>query len=271
MQRRAGGGESRQSQSPRHRREDRRAAESRSAVRQGGDRRARLSQSGSHRCGAERARRTAGGDGACAAPNGKTVVIDFGGPNIAKPMHVRSSALLHHRRLPAAAVPRQWLEGGQRRASGRLGPADGPADLRDRDRGHRAGLFRCRLHRSVSGAIAGDDGRSGRDLSGAPPPPAKPIRRGWKRRAAPRWICRPAAPAIARCGGISSRSRKSGLDARIRQPGRQVRSVERRIQRRCADRAHAGGSESARPGRNQRRRAGGAGGARTTTRSRCRR
>ena len=50
----------------------------------------------------------------------------------------RSSALLHHRRLPAAAVPRQWLAGGQRRASGRLGPADGPADLRDRTSRHRA-------------------------------------------------------------------------------------------------------------------------------------
>ena len=40
------------------------------------------------------------------------------------------SELIHHRRLPAAALPRQWLAGDQRRASGRLGPADGPADFR---------------------------------------------------------------------------------------------------------------------------------------------
>ena len=72
-------------------------------------------------------------------------VIDFGGPNVAKPMHVghlRSSIIGD---CLQRLLPRQWLAGGQRRPSGRLGPADGPADLRDRDRGHRADLFRRRL------------------------------------------------------------------------------------------------------------------------------
>ena len=95
-----------------------------------------------------------------------------------------------------------------------------------------AGLFRRRFQWSVPGGFPGDDGRSGGNLSGG-------LRRlqgrsgaagSW--RAAPRWICRMAAPAIAPCGGISSRSAEAGPQPRIPSLGVTVRSVERRIQRR---------------------------------------
>ena len=75
------------------------------------------------------------------------------------------------------------LDCRQRRPSGRLGAADGAAHLGNRASRDRADLFRSRLHRPLSGTIAGDDGRSGRDLSDAPRPPAKPMRRGSKRSA----------------------------------------------------------------------------------------
>ena len=51
---------------------------------------------------------------------------------------------------------------------------------------HRARLFRRQFHRSVSGAIAGDAWTIWKSFIRAPRPPARPIRRGWKRRAAPR-------------------------------------------------------------------------------------
>ena len=123
-------------QSPRHRREDRRAAEGRSAICQGRDRRPRFHQSGSHRCGAECARRVAGN--AAPRPERQDGADRFRRPQCRQAHACGSSALVHHRRLPAAAVPRQWLAGGERYPSGRLGPADGPADLGSRGQGHRA-------------------------------------------------------------------------------------------------------------------------------------
>ncbi len=98
---------------------------------------------------------------------GKVLVIDFGGPNIAKPMHVGHlrSAII------GDSLQRLFRANGWRVTSdvhlGRLGPADGPAHQRDRPPRRRAYLFRRRLRRSVPGAITGDDGRSGGDLSGS--------------------------------------------------------------------------------------------------------
>ena len=86
VQWRAGRGESSQSQSSRHCREDCRAAEKRHAIRQSRDRRTRLYQSRSHRCGARCPHRRDAD--APPKPNGKTLLLDFGGPNVAKPMHV---------------------------------------------------------------------------------------------------------------------------------------------------------------------------------------
>ena len=96
----------------------------------------------------------------------RRVVIDFGGPNVAKPMHVghlRSSIIGD---CLQRLFPRQWLACGQRRASGRLGPADGPADLRDRAaRVSRRSISTPNFTGPYPGAIAGDHGRSGRAVS----------------------------------------------------------------------------------------------------------
>ncbi len=149
-----------------------------------------------------------------------------------------SSALVHHRRLPAAPVSRQWLVGDQRRASGRLGPADGPADLRDRiERTARPAVLRPkfvgpypeespvthgRSGNALSARLGRLQGRSGAAGSGAP-------RHGGSAGRASR-LSRAVAAFRERVG--------SRPEARIRQPGCDVRSVERRIQRRCADPAH---------------------------------
>lgn len=111
------------------------------------------------------------------------------------------SAHHHYRRLPAASVPRQWLAGDQRCASGRLGLPDGSADYRDRDRGHRAGLFRYQFHRAVPRRGARQPGRSGNHLSARLGGLQGRSRPGWKRRAAPPWSCKRGARAIAPCGG----------------------------------------------------------------------
>ena len=96
---------------------------------------------------------------ACApAGNGKTVVIDFGGPNIAKPMHVghlRSSII-------GDCLQRLYRANGWRVISdvhlGDWGLQMGQLISGDRDRRHRAHLFRSQFHRSLSGRIAGQHG-----------------------------------------------------------------------------------------------------------------
>ena len=104
------------------------------ALRQGRDRRSRLYQSRSHRCGAGRAAGRLARDARLARrrPARQDRGDRFRRPQYRQAHACRASALLHHRRLPAAALPRQWLAGDQRCPSGRLGPADGPADFRDR-------------------------------------------------------------------------------------------------------------------------------------------
>ena len=150
-----------------------------------------------------------------AARDGKTVVIDFGGPNIAKPMHVghlRSSII-------GDCLQRLYRANGWRVVSdvhlGDWGLQMGQLISEIEHRGIAPIYFDRQFQRSVPGTIAGDDGRSGRDLSGARRPPARPIRRGWKRRGARPWNCRPGGPAIARCGGISSRCRSAGWSANL--------------------------------------------------------
>ena len=87
VQWRAGGGEGGQSQSPRHRREDRRAAAQAEGIF------SKVEIAGPGFLNLDLAddalnARVAAESRKPQAANGKTVVIDFGGPNIAKPMHV---------------------------------------------------------------------------------------------------------------------------------------------------------------------------------------
>ena len=159
------------------------------------------------------ARGSAGEPARRAAANGKTVVIDFGGPNIAKPMHVghlRSSII-------GDCLQRLFRANGWTVISdvhlGDWGLQMGQLISEIEHRGIAPVYFDAEFQGPLSGAIAGDDGRSGRALSGS-------LRRlqsrsGAAGSGAPRHggICRPAGPAIARCGGISSRSRKSGWTA----------------------------------------------------------
>ena len=229
VQWRAGGGERSQGQSPRHRRENRRPAEK--PIRNSPRSKSPVPASSISISPMRRlSRASPDADARARSGEGKTLVIDFGGPNVAKPMACGSSSFLHHRRLPAAPVPRQWLACDQRCPSGRLGPADGPADFaKSSIAGHRADLFRRRRSRSVPGAISGDHGRSGRDLSGG-------LRRLQSRSGA-------AGSGAPRHGGIAGWPpgyralwrhfvdvTEAGAQARIRQPGRAFRSVERRIQ-----------------------------------------
>ena len=83
-------------------------------------------------------------------------MIDFGGPNVAKPMHVghlRSSII-------GDCLQRLYRANGWRVISdvhlGDWGLQMGQLISEIEHRGHRADLFRRRFHRSVSGAIAGD-------------------------------------------------------------------------------------------------------------------
>ena len=148
--------------------------------------------------------------GAPQTGNGKTMVIDFGGANIAKPMacrhHLRSSIIGDClQRLYRA----NGLDGGQRRASGRLGPADGPADhRRSRSWASRRSISIVNVVGPYPARIARQHGRSGNDLS------ARFRRLQVRSGAAGSGAARhggPAGrdgPAIAPCGGISSRCRK---------------------------------------------------------------
>ena len=72
------------------------------------------------------AMRTAEDFGIVKEGTGKTIVVDYGGPN---PAH-RSPALRHHRREPEAAVQVLRLPHHWRHPSGRLGIADGPDHCR---------------------------------------------------------------------------------------------------------------------------------------------
>ena len=58
-------------------------------------------------------------------PNACTIVLDYGGPNVAKPLHV-ASAQRHHRRIAQAHLPVLRQSCDRRYPSGRLGIADGP-------------------------------------------------------------------------------------------------------------------------------------------------
>ncbi len=164
---------------------------------------------------------------------GKTVVIDFGGPNVAKPMHVghlRSSII-------GDCLQRLYRANGWKVISdvhlGDWGLQMGQLISEIEIEGTAPVYFDPQFRRALSRRISGHDGRAGNALSARSPPPARPIRRGWKRPAAPRSICRRGGPAIARCGGISSRSPKRGLEREFGALGVEVRSVEWRIQRRC--------------------------------------
>ena len=93
-------------------------------------------------------------------------MIDFGGPNIAKPMHVghlRSSII-------GDCLQRLFRANGWRVVSdvhlGDWGLQMGQLISEIELEGHCPDLFRRRLQRSVPGVIAGDDGGSGRVLSG---------------------------------------------------------------------------------------------------------
>ncbi len=134
------------------------------------------------------------------------------------------------------------------------GPADGPADQRDRASGHRADLFRRIVQRSVPGRIAGDDGGPGGDLSGR-------LGRLQGRSGA-------AGGSQASDGGAPGRPSRlprfvgaflqglgTGIGARIFQPRRPLRPVEGRGERRCADPAADREDEGRRPCRGKRRRA----------------
>ncbi len=153
------------------------------------------------------------------APNGKSAVIDFGGANIAKPMHVGHlrSAIL------GDCLQRLFRANGWAVTSdvhlGRLGPADGPAHQRDRASRHRARLFRRRLQRSVPGAIAGDDWTIWRRSIRRRRRRARPTRRGSRKRRQATADLQAGRPATARCGSISSTSRRSASTASMEASG----------------------------------------------------
>ena len=60
------------------------------------------------------------------AGTGKKVIMDYGGPNVAKPPARRTSARSDHRGKLKAHLPLCRLRSPGRYPSGRLGPADGP-------------------------------------------------------------------------------------------------------------------------------------------------
>ena len=115
----------------------------------------------------------------------------------------------------ATALQRLFRANGwtviERRASGRLGPADGPAHLRARRAAARPALFRSGVPSPYPNEVAGHRWTIWRSSIRRPPPPAKPTRtrleaaRAGDGRAAGR-----PARAIARCGSISTMSPPSG-------------------------------------------------------------
>ena len=143
-----------------------------------------------------------------AAANGKTAVIDFGGPNIAKPMavhHLRSSII-------GDCLQRLYRANGWKVISDvhlgdwglQMGQLISEIEIR--------GLAPVYFDAAFTGPYPEVSPVSMEDLEDALSARFRRLQgrsgAAGKRRAAPRWICRPAGPAIARCGGISSRSRK---------------------------------------------------------------
>ena len=127
----------------------------------------RLSAACLAECADEIARDARAGAGAVEKP--RRVVIDYGGPNVAKEMHVGHLRSLDHRRQPAAPLPLQGRRGDGRRALRRLGPPDGPAD----QRGAVGAAGAAAISKPVSlgltraGRVPRDDGRSRTALSAA--------------------------------------------------------------------------------------------------------
>ena len=200
---------------------------------------------------APRDRRRSAHCGAATVAEPRKVVIDYGGPNVAKPMHVghlRASII-------GESLKRLYRFRGDevlgRRPLRRLGLPDGPADRRRRRRGH--GRPRPDGGRQRPGERAADVPAARRpsrldDLDRLYPQAAAP---GQGRRRLPR--PRPqgdGGPAgrPARLprpvGPLPSRSAARRPGARVRRAGRRLRPVERRERRRSADRP-----DGRRPGR----------------------
>ena len=198
------------------------------------------------------------GDARLGAPEtgeGKTLVIDFGGPNVAKPMHVGHlrSAII------GDCLQRLFRANGWEVMSdvhlGDWGLQMGQLISEIGHPRHRADLFRRELHRSLSRRIAGYDGRSGGDLSGGRR--RLQSRSGAAGRGARGHGRTAGGPArLSRAVAAFLHGLRGGPEARIWKPRRSVRSVERRGRRRSADRADGRGSEGARACGDERRRAG---------------
>ena len=182
----------------------------------------------------------------------------------------RPPALDGDRRQPAAAVPLHGRSGDQRRASRRLGAADGPAHQRGEAGAAAASLFRRRLHRALSAGEPGDDGRSRAALSAG-------VGQVEDRRGAPRGGPQGDGGAAGRTAGLSRavaaflQRDARGAGARVRQPRRDVRPVEGRERRRAARSGDRGRPEGPRHRRAGRRRAGSSAWPARATGRRCRR
>ena len=237
MQRRASGGEARESQPARDRREDRRALARIAADRRGGDRGPRLHQSQARARGARTAAAIAPRAARECAPGEREGQARH--RRLRRTEHrqadaCRTSALLHHRRLASAAVPRQRLVGHERRASRRLGPADGAAHRRARGAAARPSVFRSGRSQSVSEKVARLDGRSRGDVSGRSR--GLQSRSEAARSSTPRDRRAASGQArLSRAVAAFPRCLRRRAQARVRQPGCRVRRVERRIRCRSAD------------------------------------
>ena len=166
---------------------------------------------------------------------GKRVIVDFGGPNIAKPMHVghlRSSII-------GDSLQRLFRANGWTVTSDvhlgdwglPMGQLIAELAVRRPDLPYFDPADRSPYPKESP--VTMDDLE---EMYPQPRPrPAKPIRSGSKPRASRPPSCKRAGPAIARCGSISTMSPRSGLTREFASLGCRVRRVERRIRRRSAD------------------------------------
>ena len=149
--------------------------------------------------------------GAPETGTGQTLVIDFGGPNIAKPMHVGHlrSAII------GDCLQRLYRANGWSVTSdvhlGDWGLQMGQLISEIEHRGIAPVYFDAAFTGPYPGSFAGDDGRSGGHLSGRGR--GLQSRRGAARmkRARRRPNCKRVERVIARCGSISSTSPSSAL------------------------------------------------------------